>query len=111
MCQHMIHAFACGCAYLSPCSSCPKPVAIRSQTAGRTNFDSECSRCQTLGLDLELEFAKQHYEDIMELWGESDEDTDQLLRDYNQRARSHERQTKAVMRDWPSIDEWEVIQA
>ena len=47
----------------------------------------------------------------MELWGESDEDTDQLLRDYNQRARSYERQTKAVMRSWPSIDEWEVIQA
>lgn len=93
VCQRKAYIFAgCGHAYISPPCTCCTPdhtlAHISSNTTlaslspfKQTKFKQQCAACQVLTLDFQLEIAKQRYEDILELWGDTDDDT---VRDYKE---------------------------
>lgn len=125
-CQRKLYVFTCGCQYLSPhpCKCCPelkKPLKfpglalppthdLRVKNAGRTAFRMQCAQCQIMGLEIKQETAKQIYQDTLELWGEYDEDAPQHYNDYNKANRSYERLSKAIKRDTPNVEGWEVLE-
>ena len=59
--------------------------------------------------EVRCELTKQTYQDTLDLWGEWDEDAPQHFKEYSKASRDHERLSKAIKRDTPNVDGWELL--
>ena len=87
----------------------PPIVDTRVQTAKRTAFRMDCPGCQKLTLDLKRDLAKQNYQDTLALWGEYDEDAPRDYKALSKASKDHDRLSRAIARDTPNVDKWELI--
>lgn len=117
-CRREVYTFSCGCKYLSPCHCrcCPvfpKPPKwtddLRVTTAKWTQCWPDCPRCQLLEPQIEMEFARQRCNDIIQFPGITEEDASWAHAEYARASQEFDRQAQIIATSLPDISEWETV--